>query len=369
MGMLSLIVALLAIVTIGWVLTVAAAAPSRVSSEVAAAPTTITLEPASTNFVQPAGASTPAAAFSLPTAAITTATPTAATATPSAIPTPAVPRVGLQVGHWQSDELPDELARLRGSTGAAFAGYTEAEVNLVITRRVAQVLEAQGVIVDVLPATVPISYSADAFVTIHADGSSSPATRGFKIAAPWRSSPASQHLLNTLIAEYAAATSMPQDDAITFNMRGYYAFSWRRFQHAISRTTPATIVEMGFLSSAADRALLIEQPDMVAAGIANGILRYLNERDVTDTAALEPPNISILRALSADGAAIRAAPDPAARMLATATPDKQLIPFELRNGWYQVVLRGEFRTMGWVRAEDVRTTNEPLPTMDGGANH
>jgi N-acetylmuramoyl-L-alanine amidase len=178
--------------------------------------------------------------------------------------------VGLQVGHWKANELPEELKRLRTSSGAFAGGYREADVNLDIAKRVAKLLESRGLIVDVLPATIPPGYDADAFVTIHADGSSSSKSRGFKLATPWRTSRAGQHLLDVMTAEYAAATGLPRDYAITSNMRGYYAFSYRRHEHAIARTTPAVIVEMGFLTNAADRAVMIGRADDVAVGIANG---------------------------------------------------------------------------------------------------
>lgn len=355
-GVVGLSIALVLIVAIGWALAAAsdnpppAAAQPRLVAE--AADASAAVEPTTTHVTQPSATATIAPTIAPPT-------PTSAIP-PTPTPIPA-PRVGLQVGHWQSNELPEELANLRGNTGAFTAGYSEADVNRAVTERVATLLEAQGVIVDVLPATVPIRYQADAFVAIHADGSSSTATRGFKIATPWRTSPASQHLNDALTAEYAAATGLPQDGRITFNMRGYYAFSWRRFDHAIDRITPAAIVEMGFLSSPTDRALMIGQPDVVAVGIANGILRYLNERDITNTAALEPPNISVQRVVAGEGALIRSAPDASAGVVFTAKPDQRLMPFELRNGWYQVVVRDNWNVVGWVRVEDVQASNDSLP--------
>jgi N-acetylmuramoyl-L-alanine amidase len=271
-------------------------------------------------------------------------------------------RVGIQVGHWLSNELPDELARLRTSSGAFAAGYTEAEVNLDIARRVAALLERDGIAVDVLPATIPPAYDADVFVSLHADGSSNAGARGFKLATPWRTSRASQHLLDALTAEYAAATGLPQDGAITFNMRGYYAFSYRRHEHAVAKTTPAVIIEMGFLTSAADRALLIGQPDTVAVGIANGIVRYLNERDPLDGAALLPPEFKTHRPASPDGVDVYAAPRDDAPVISHAAGDRRLFVFQERDGWYQIFVRGNSRVTGWVRKDAVMETNDPTPT-------
>jgi N-acetylmuramoyl-L-alanine amidase len=290
--------------------------------------------------------------------------PTAgATAVPTPTPRPAdtPPRVGLQVGHWKSRELPDELARLRTSAGAFAAGYAEWEVNLDIANRVAALLTAQGVTVDILPATVPPSYDADAFIALHADGSPRSASRGYKLATPWRTSRASADLMAALDAEYGATTKLPRDGAITVNMRGYYAFSYRRHVHAIARTTPAVILEMGFLTSPADRAVMIGKADTVAAGIAAGIMRYLNERDPNDGAALLPPEYPMQRPIDEQGVVVRAAPADNARVLGTAPPEARLVVFSERNGWYEVSVRGEWRMIGWVRADQVAATDEPMP--------
>jgi N-acetylmuramoyl-L-alanine amidase len=289
--------------------------------------------------------------------------------TPSAEPTPtprppgAPKRIGLQVGHWKSNELPDELARLRTSSGAFAAGRTEASVNLDIAQRVARLLEQRGFVVDIIPATVPVGYDADAFVAIHADGSRSAGTRGFKLATPWRTSRAAQHLADVLDAEYAGATGLPRDGGITFNMRGYYAFNYRRHQHSIARTTPAVIVEMGFLTNAADRALMIGRPDRVATGIANGVTRYLGEHDFSDGASLVPPEYKSQRALSPDGVDVRTAPRDNAPILLHAGAERRFNPLQERDGWYQVFVRdGERRLTGWVRKDQLAPTNDPTPT-------
>lgn len=322
----------------------------------------------------------PTARLQAPTA-LPSATPTALpSATPAASPTPSVQptptprpagtplRVGIQAGHWLSSELPDELARLRGSSGAFAAGYAEADVNLSIARRVARLLESDGIVVDLLPATIPLSYDADAFVALHADGSPSPAARGFKLATPWRTSRASQHLLDALTTEYATVTGMPQDGAITFNMRGYYAFSYQRHRHAIAKTTPAVIVEMGFLTNSTDRALLIDQPDKLAIGIANGIVRYLNERDPRDGAALIPPTFAVQRPSAEAGVDLRAAPRENAAVVLHVPANGRLVPFQERDGWYQVFVRGGQRVTGWVPKDALVRTNDALPAPPSSAD-
>jgi hypothetical protein len=187
-------------------------------------------------------------------------------------------RVGLQAGHWLTEQVPAELRGLQhGATGG---GKMEWEVNLDIALRTKALLEAEGVVVDILPTTVPIRYRAHLFVSIHADGDTTGRVNGFKIARPAFSSlPAVDDVLvESLYAAYGAATGLRRDDEhITPRMRYYYAFNSRRFCHAVAPGVPQAIVEAGFLTSAADRRLLLGTPDVVARGIADGILRFLRE--------------------------------------------------------------------------------------------
>ncbi|MBC8163230.1 MAG: N-acetylmuramoyl-L-alanine amidase [Roseiflexaceae bacterium] len=289
-------------------------------------------------------------------------TPAPIAAAPAPQPQPSEVRVGLQVGHWKSNELPDELNRLRTSSGTAAGGVTELQVNLDITNRVAELLRSRGIITDVLPATVPPGYQAAAFISIHADGSPNTKARGFKLATPWRTSRAAQHLQDVMVEEYRKATEMPRDGAITMNMRGYYAFSWRRHTHAVAKTTPSVIVEMGFLTNPTDRAMLTSKQDLIAKGIANGIIRYLNERDVADLGALEPPDFKQHRPASPDGVVVRAIPADTGKVIARAGGDARLSPFQERDGWFQVFVRGSGGVIGWVRRDQLIETDDPLPT-------
>jgi hypothetical protein len=187
-------------------------------------------------------------------------------------------RVGLQAGHWLTAQAPAELAWIRTATGTAGGGTNEWELNLDIARRVAPRLEAQGILVDVLPATVPPGYQADAFVALHADGDLSGRMSGYKIARASRSTipDTDDALVAALNRSYAAATGLRSDNAnITRNMTGYYTFNSRRYQHAIAPTTPAAILEMGFLTNASDRRTLLGAPDQVVQGVTDGILAFL----------------------------------------------------------------------------------------------
>ena len=184
--------------------------------------------------------------------------------------------MGLQVGHLKNEELPEELSKLIGNTGASAGGWSEAEVNLRIAERTAELLRSQGVVVDVLPATVPPAYWADVFIAIHADGSTDTGASGFKIAAPWRDLTGNaDNLVIALEATYQQVTSLPKDPNITRNMRGYYAFSWWRYRHAIHPMTTAAIVETGFLTNPSDRRIIVLEHERPARALALGITDYL----------------------------------------------------------------------------------------------
>jgi|YNPBryantNP2012_1023418.scaffolds.fasta_scaffold03634_3 N-acetylmuramoyl-L-alanine amidase len=152
-------------------------------------------------------------------------------------------------------------------------GLTEAQVNLAIAERVVQALRKRGASVDLLAEFDErlAGYRADAFVSIHAD-SCAVELSGYKVASlatdEPAAHPASARLADCLWRAYGAATGLPRHpDTITYDMSRYHAF------REIAETTPAAIIEVGFLK--ADRALLTEHPERVAAGIADGIECFL----------------------------------------------------------------------------------------------
>ncbi len=190
-------------------------------------------------------------------------------------------RVGLQVGHWKNEEVPEELERLLGNTGATGGGKAEWEVNYVIATQTAQLLEARGVIVDILPTTVPKEYWADVFLAIHADGNTDNSLSGYKFAHSWRDYTGNAaKLVRHLEEAYADAVDLPKDPAISPNMRGYYAFAWWRFEHAVHPMTVSAIAETGFLTNKRDQLLLIESPEIPARALAEGIASYLKQQSL-----------------------------------------------------------------------------------------
>jgi hypothetical protein len=185
-------------------------------------------------------------------------------------------RVGLQAGHWNASEAPDELEKLRVNTGASAGGITEWETNLKIAQETKKLLEANGIVVDLLPTTIPPDYWADAFVAIHADGNKDTSVSGYKIAAPYRDRTGkAETLMNLMSDTYEKSTGLAIDPNITRNMRGYYAFNWRKYEHSIHPMTPAVIVETGFLTNSSDRRLIYHHSQKSAQGIADAVLSFL----------------------------------------------------------------------------------------------
>lgn len=190
-------------------------------------------------------------------------------------------KVGLQIGHLNSNELPEELERLRGNTGSSGGGKTEVEVNKKIAQATKEILEKEGIIVEILPATVPPQFWADVFVAIHADGNLDRSVNGFKVASPRHDYSGNSYNLAELIqGSYKASTNLNLDPNISRNMSSYYAFSWRRFEHAVHPMTASAILETGFLSNAGDRKVIVNKPHLSAQGLSDGIIKYLKSKDL-----------------------------------------------------------------------------------------
>lgn len=187
-------------------------------------------------------------------------------------------RIGLQAGHWKTDELPEELAKLKNNGGGTSrSGVAEWEVNLAIAQEAKKILEPQGFTVDIIPATVPPAYIADAFVAIHADGNANLRVGGFKVAAPGHGS-ASRNadvLAQVIESTYAQITGLGKDPNISWNMRGYYAFNWNRFEYTTHPMTPAVILETGFLTNPKEAEMLINNPQKPAEAIAKALIAFL----------------------------------------------------------------------------------------------
>lgn len=193
------------------------------------------------------------------------ANPTLTMPTPTPSPRP---RIGIVAGHWGND-----------SGAVCSDGLTEMSVNLEIATRVQQLLLTEGYEVDLMQEFDEklYEYQALALVSIHNDSCvyvNDQAT-GFKVAAAASSAypEKAERLSACLTDRYAKTTGMVYHaNTITDDMTQYHTF------REINSNTTAAIIETGFLNL--DRRILTEQPDLVAQGIANGVLCYIKNEPV-----------------------------------------------------------------------------------------
>ena len=180
-------------------------------------------------------------------------------------------RIGIVSGHLGND-----------SGAVCENGTTEAEVNLKIATIVQQRLNALGFETDLLKEKDPRleGYRAAVLVSIHNDSCMyiNDQATGFKVAAAM--STHDTQLANRLQAclrdRYQRTTSLPLHDSVTNDMTFYHAFS------EIDPTTPAAIIETGFLKL--DYDILTKQTNLVATGVANGIICFINNENIAPTA-------------------------------------------------------------------------------------
>ncbi|MBN1581082.1 MAG: N-acetylmuramoyl-L-alanine amidase [Anaerolineae bacterium] len=196
----------------------------------------------------------------IPTAApLMTALP-GSTVTTSA-QSPRALKIGIVVGHWQSD------------VGAVCPdGLQEVDINLDIAQRVVSQLSMSGYSVEMLSefSSKLDGYEGAALVSIHTDSCNVPEASGFKVARVSSSlvPDIEDQLVSCLIARYHEATGLAfHQNSITYDMTEYHAF------YEIAPETPGAIIEIGFMG--ADRRLLTERQDLVAAGIVNGLKCFI----------------------------------------------------------------------------------------------
>ena len=183
-------------------------------------------------------------------------------------------RIALQAGHWRADEAPRELSGLRRN-GTSWGGTPEWEGNLAIVQRAGAMLEEMGYQVDILPAVVPQSYRAHLFISIHADGSNDPNASGYRVAAPRRDATGRASQIAALLDQsYGDVTGIKRLGTVTRRMQNYYAFNFRRYKHALHPMTIAVILEAGFLTSAKDRQVIVNNPDRAARGIVAAVAAF-----------------------------------------------------------------------------------------------
>jgi N-acetylmuramoyl-L-alanine amidase len=185
---------------------------------------------------------------------------------------PYAPRVGVVAGHW----WPDENGVSRDVGAVCDEGtpnqLTELEVNFEVAQRVVFALKQSGYRADLLQewdARLD-GYRADALISIHADACLYPEASGFKVARVIDSAVPQEEdrFIACLVKYYGARTGLYfHEGSVTADMTVYHTF------YEIAPETPAVIMETGFML--ADRELLTQRQDLVAQGIVDGLICFL----------------------------------------------------------------------------------------------
>jgi len=189
-------------------------------------------------------------------------------------------RIGIVAGHSGND-----------SGAVCPDGLTEVSINQKVASFVQQYLKEQNIHVDILQEFDDklSGYKALALISIHADSCDyiNDQATGFKVASALNNPhPERANRLTTCLRNrYAQTTGLQLHNSITNDMTSYHAFD------EINNETPAVIIEIGFLNL--DRQLLTQQSDLVAKGIVNGILCYVNNEDATIQPTLQTTQQSI----------------------------------------------------------------------------
>ena len=189
-------------------------------------------------------------------------------------PTPYVPKIGIVVGHWWLGDYGQQSLDVGGVCDEGMPSELhELDINLEVAQRVVFELKRAGYNAEMLQEWDErlTGYQADVMLSIHADACLYPEASGFKVArvADSQVPEIEDRLVACLIESYRGRTGLAfHAGSITPDMTQYHTF------YEIDGFTPGAIIETGFML--ADRALLTQRPDLVAQGIIDGILCYLD---------------------------------------------------------------------------------------------
>jgi len=155
---------------------------------------------------------------------------------------------------------------------------TEVEINAAVAERFARRLRRGGASVTIMDEFDPRleQLQSDLLISLHADSCID--ASGYKLAYNTRAEvlPFTSNLDECFAQNYASITNLTLHiDTITHDMIDYHAF------RKIAPTTPAVIVEMGFLGG--DQALLHDQPETVARALTESIRCFFQSANQIET--------------------------------------------------------------------------------------
>lgn len=172
--------------------------------------------------------------------------------------------------------------------GAVFDGLHEADVNLDISKRVANDLVEKGYIVKNLRESwnveLPLGarakkaneLEAEVFVSVHVnsyegESESAKGVRTYYFPGSVEGKELGKYVQDSLIEAL--------EERIEGFSQDYEGLREGNFKVLRETNMPAILVEIGFITNERDKRYMVENPKVVAEGIAEGIDNYLNEKE------------------------------------------------------------------------------------------
>lgn len=179
-------------------------------------------------------------------------------------------------------------AKVSSGTQGVATGLEEYKLNLLVAKKLQNVLESRGYQVHMIRTVHEVNMSnaeraavanelkADAFIRIHANGDSNSETRGIMTICQTKDNP-----YNGDLFERSNALSEAVLDETVAATGGTKQFVWQTDTMSGINwcQVPVTIVEMGYMTNPEEDRLMAtdDYQQKLAEGIANGIDRYFKE--------------------------------------------------------------------------------------------
>ena len=189
-------------------------------------------------------------------------------------PTALTHKIGIVVGHWGNDTgtvCDDKNGQIT---------LTEVDVNSRIATLVQQKLNALGFQSELFKEFDPrlATYNGDVVLSIHADSCQyiNDNATGFKVspAILRKVDTNTEKLIKCIIDNYQKTVGIPYHQSVTSDMSSYHGFD------EVKDSIPVGVIETGFLNL--DYQLLVDDPELVAEGITNGLSCYYSNIQVMD---------------------------------------------------------------------------------------